>query len=204
MIYSFISRKYANLAHLFAHVRYHCVRISTLVIKKKLLSLQCRIEFCNPHTGAMTHTMTSDDDAPLSTSGDCTQSVNSNKGYMYIPTFTFFFSFRRGHWHCREIAEACSRFGAEIVLKRNFRPIVTRRSQWDASLNESLFSCDFAEAQEIPISTHRWWVVLPINSNLRWFSNLLFSIFSMFCFWSNIVNFKNFKLTSLTFWFIFW
>lgn len=112
-----------------------------------------------------THTMTPDDDAPSSTSGDCTQSVNSNKGYMYISTFTSFFYYR-GHWHYREIAEACSHFGAEIVLERSFRSIVTRRSQRDASPNESLFSCDIAEAQEIPISTHRWWVVFLTKSAL--------------------------------------
>lgn len=36
--------------------------------------------------------MTPDDDAPSSTSRDCTQSINSNKGCMYVYTYVRVFS----------------------------------------------------------------------------------------------------------------
>lgn len=67
--------------------------ISPSLIKKSAVAVKQRREkFCNPHTGIMTrahtqtrwHPMTPDDDAPSSTSGDCTQSINSNKGCMYV------------------------------------------------------------------------------------------------------------------------
>lgn len=127
------------------------------------------IKFCNPHTGAMTHTRWH----PMTHRRPrqeiaCSQSTQTKDAYICC---SWSFLFRRGHWHYGEIAEACSRFGAEIVLEQKFWSIVTWRSQWDASPNESLLSCDIAKAQEISISTHRWWVVRLINSNL-WFSNL--------------------------------
>lgn len=71
--------------------RYRCAMISPSLIKKSAVAVKQRREkFCNPHTGIMTlahtyiHTMTLNDDAPSSTSGYCTQSINSNKGYISI------------------------------------------------------------------------------------------------------------------------
>lgn len=126
-----------------------------------------------------THTMTPDDDAPSSTSGDCTQSVNSNKGYMYISTFMSFFYF----------AEATG------IIERS--PKRAAVSELKSSSNGASGRSSLEEVSEMPVLTRvcspatlprlKRFRFRPIDGescfllNLRWLLNLFLDFSMSFC-----------------------
>jgi len=81
-------------------------------------------------THTHTHAMTPDDDAPSSTSGDCTQSVNSNKGCKYVYTWLHgFFNFAEA----TGIAERSPKRAAVSELKSSPNGTSGRSSPEEAS-----------------------------------------------------------------------
>lgn len=169
------------------HIRCICLLTWDVVVQeyrhwllKKVLSLQAMSHTVLQSTywSNDTHTMTLDDDASLSTSRDCTQSVNSNKGYMYIPLHFFYFA------EATSITERSPKRAAVLELKSSSNKTSGRSSPEEVSEMPVLTRvCSPATLPRLkrfrfrPIDGE---LVLFMNSNLRWFSNLLFSIFSTF------------------------
>lgn len=160
----------------------YCAKISTLVIKKSAVTAkQCRIKFCNSHTGAMTHTrwhptMTHHRPRQEIARSQSTQTKDICISYIYLHVFFYF-------------AEATG------IIERS--PKRAAVSELKSSSNGASGRSSLEEVNEMPVLTRvcspatlprlKRFRFRPIDGescfllNLRWLLNLFLDFSMSFC-----------------------